>query len=188
MCRQITDLVWVRALTERPSAIPQGRPRGVKAAGVRYEAALALRQPFASALRGLWLEFGDASGHGYAQPDFVWNFAGGGPLFVAEAKLTWRPSAYPQLRRLYFPLLRKLTGREVRGVVVCANLTRETPRAEVCDSFAEAWDRALRDPAFVPTLRVGGEAAQERSRPKAARAAVPKWFTKGASARPILGI
>jgi len=185
MHREVQGLLWVRALSERPACIPQGRPRGAKRDGVKFETTLARQAPFASAQKGLWLEFGDASGHGYAQPDFVWNLHGGGPLFVAEAKLTWKLGAYSQLRKLYFPLLRKLTGREVRGVVVCANLTRETPRAEVCDTFTEAWDRALRDPSCVPVVRI--EATQAKSRTKT-RAVVPKWYGRGGASRPILGV
>ena len=85
MTREIQDLRFVKVLRERPSCIPKGRPRGAKAAGVRYEEALAASSAFAEASHGVWLEFGDARGHGFAQVDFV--FATDEAIVVAEAKV-----------------------------------------------------------------------------------------------------
>ena len=127
MKREISSLRWVRRLDEKPHCIPAGRPRGAKRLGVKFEDHAALALPGAE--RGVWFEFEDSAGHGFAQADFVWQ--GRGYAVVGEAKLTWRASAYVQLRRLYFPLVQLLLGCPVGGIVVCKNLTRETPRAEV---------------------------------------------------------
>ena len=64
MTREVRNLRQVRVLTERPECIPQGRPRGAKALGVRYENAIAASVAFAPAKHGVWIEFDDAAGHG----------------------------------------------------------------------------------------------------------------------------
>jgi hypothetical protein len=176
MTREVRDLQWVRTLPERPDCIPKGRPRGAKAAGVRYEAAVAALPSFAAASHGLWLEFGDASGHGYAQADFV--FTSGPVLVVAEAKLTWTPAAYAQLRRLYFPLLHRLSGLPVGGFVVCQNLTRETARSDVTSDLAEALRRVWRDPTRIPVLHLPFSLKEPRNAPTE-RVRVPSWWRKG---------
>jgi len=143
--REVEGVKWVRERAEKPGCIPQGRPKGVRREGVRYENALAR---VLAASHGMWLEYEDAKGHGYAQVDFVW--VRGGAVVAGEAKLTWRPGAYMQLRRLYFPLLRWLYNSPVGGIVVCKNVTRETPRAEVTQDLEEALERARR--GTIPVL------------------------------------
>ena len=185
MTRQVRDLQWVRALRERPACIPESRPRGAKRDGVTYEAALAGLPEFAAAQHGLWLEFCDASGHGYAQVDFALDL--GGFVVIAEAKLTWRTEAYAQLRGLYLPLMRALTHKPVGGIVVCRNVTRQTPRSEVTQDLAEGIERARRDPTRVPVvhLRAGAEDAKRRG-VKASKAPLPKWWNKGAAKSPAI--
>lgn len=61
----------------------------------------------------------DAVGPGHAQPDFVLTHSG--RVWVFECKLTFRPSAIPQLTGLYVPLLRALLGTEPVPVVVFRN-------------------------------------------------------------------
>ena len=177
MKRQIRGLLWARTLRERPGCIPVGRLRGAKREGVKFEEVLA-SGPLSGASRGVWLEFADANGHGYAQCDFVGDSAAG--PFVAEAKLTWTPAAYVQLRGLYLPLLRAIYHRSVGAVVVCANLTRETPRAEVAASLAEALARAAK--GEIPVLHAGAVsmARPKRDAPSLPRARVPKWWGRGA--------
>ena len=178
MTRVVRGLLWARVLPGRPAAIPQGRPRGAKRAGVKFEEALrdgVLR----GAVRGVWIEFADANGHGFAQADFVGYSADG--AFVAEAKLTWRREAYVQLRGLYLPLLRVALRRPIGAFVVCANLTRETPRSEVAASLPEALARAAK--GEIPVLHAGqtSMASAPRVRPSLpqARERVPKWWRRG---------
>ena len=149
MQREITGLRWVKALTGRPGCVPVGKPRGIKAKGVRFEGACATQWP--EAAHGVWWEYEDSNGHGYAQTDLLWRQGGG--VIIGEAKLTWRWEAYVQLRKLYFPLLQGAFGVPVGGVVICRNVTRETPRAEVVGNLSEALDRA-REGRMIPTLHV----------------------------------
>ena len=146
--REVKGLRWARVV-DRPRCVPVGRPRGAKLRGVKFERALAVMWPFAS--HGVWFEFEDAAGHGYAQADFVWPQSGG--WIVGEAKLTWRREAYVQLRRLYWPLVEAVWGGAPRGLVVCRNVTRETPQVEVVGSLPEALDRALGG-RMIPTLHL----------------------------------
>jgi hypothetical protein len=143
--RKVSEVRWVREVG-RPGCVPVGRPRGAKAAGVRYERALALAMPQVS--HGVWLEFEDALGHGYAQVDFLWRGEGG--VVVGEAKLTWRREAYVQVRKLYFPLLKWLFG-SVGGILICKNVTRETPREEITNELHKALLRS-RDEGVIPVL------------------------------------
>jgi len=178
--REVQSLRHVRILRSRPDCIPQGRPRGTKAAGVRYEEALAKSPAFAAASHGVWLEFDDAKGHGFAQVDFLFPTEDL-PLaipIVAEAKLTWTPAAYVQLRKLYFPLLQKLWGCQIGGIVVCQNLTRETPGADVVGSLAEAMQRVDYNPLRIPILHLPLLLKEPRyvARPKSG---LPSWWRKG---------
>lgn len=189
MTRRVEGLLWARVLAQRPACIPVGRPRGIKREGVRYEETLA-SGTFGSAKRGVWLEFADANGHGYAQCDFLVAEGVCGALVpvVAEAKLTWRREAYGQLRGLYLPLLRAALGRDVGALVVCANLTPETPRAAIAGSLSEALARCAR--GEVPVLRVAaGASGRSPSKPglrlAVARPKVPKWW---GSKVPVLGV
>lgn len=184
MTREVQDLRFVRLLRERPSCIPQGRPRGAKATGVRYEDALAKLPGFVGASHGVWLEFDDAKGHGFAQVDFL--FRGLGVPVVAEAKLTWTPAAYVQLRKLYFPLLQRLYWRQVVGIVVCQNLTRETPHRDVCGSLAEAMQRVDRDPTCVPVLHLP-ILPKEPRHATSPKSGLPPWWRKGQAASGVGG-
>ena len=178
MTREVQGLTFVRVLRERPECIPHGRPRGAKAAGVRYEEALAASPSFATASHGVWLEFGDARGHGYAQVDFL--FVADELIAVGEAKLTWTPAAYSQLRKLYFPLLQRYSPKPVGGFIVCHNLTRETPRNEVTCDLSEALRRVAFDPTKIPTLHV--PLLLKEPRHAAPKLRLPSWWRKGQAA------
>ena len=176
MTREIRNLRFVKVLRERPECIPRSRPRGVKAKGVRYEDALAKLPEFALALHGVWLEFDDARGHGFAQADFV--FSREGAFVIAEAKLTWTPTAYVQLRKLYFPLFAKFIAWLPCGVVVCQNLTRDTPKADVCGSLREALAMVEFDPRRIPVLHLP-LLPKEPSHVARTKPRGPSWWRKG---------
>ncbi len=74
-----------------------------------------------------WLQFVDANGPGFAQPDFY--FVRPDSVLCIECKLTQHPVAWEQLRGLYAPLLEKLYARPVVCVQVCKNLRQEIGRA-----------------------------------------------------------
>ena len=176
MTREVRDLRFVKLLSERPSCIPHGRPRGAKAHGVKYEEALAKLPQFASASHGVWVEFDDARGHGFAQADFVFSIESA--FVIAEAKLTWTPAAYVQLRKLYFPLFSKFTTWPVGGVVVCQNLTRETPKTDICGSLSEALAIVAFDLRRIPVLHLP-ILPKEPHHVTSPKPRVPSWWRKG---------
>ena len=126
--REVRGLRWARALRGRPSCIPVGRARGIKALGVRYERELA--KELREAKRGVWFEFEDSKGHGFCQVDFLmaWGPKPPRPL-VIEVKHTWTKEAREELERLYLPIVWLASGREPLGVVICKRLVPEAPWA-----------------------------------------------------------
>lgn len=129
--RTVKGLRAVKAAGRQPFGRPR-RLKGAFAAGIAYERNLA--EAFPDALHGQWLEFLDANGLGYAQPDLQWDH--GPTTYVLEAKLTWVPSARSQLEDLYLPLLRHLWPRRTfRGIIVAKYLTPESPEALVQGDF-----------------------------------------------------
>ena len=122
MSRQIIGLRWARPCT-RPSCIPVARPRGAKAAGLRYERALANAQ--CGAVRGQWWEFEDANGHGWCQTDVLLR-PDDDCAIVQECKYSWTLDGHVQLERLYLPVVQRALGvTSVIGIVVCKRLVPE---------------------------------------------------------------
>ena len=101
--------------------------RGAKAAGLRFESKLGkeLEERGLDFTHGTWLEFYDANGRGFAQPDFivcpdpqVW--------FILEAKLSQTQAAFNQLSFLYLPLLQFIhPDVELIPVQVCKYLRKQ---------------------------------------------------------------
>jgi hypothetical protein len=121
-------------LGQRPNCIPQSRPRGVKAYGVRYEKALAARLPVAQ--RGIWWEFVDANGPGYCQTDFIIDLPGG--IVILECKYTWVAEGHIQIENLYKPVVEQARGCPVAGLVVVKKLTPGMNGTRVVSSLEEA--------------------------------------------------
>ena len=116
MARRVSRLKWAIALTSRPSCIPVARARrGAKAAGLRYERALARALPGAE--HGRWFEFDDVDGRGYAQVDLLREFDEF--VLVLEAKYTWTLEGHHQIEWLYRPVVEKALAKPVRGLVIC---------------------------------------------------------------------
>ncbi len=57
-------------------------------------------------LPGLWIEFEDENGKGYAQPDHL--VVGPQDILIFECKLSWTPLASEELQTLYAPLVSEL--------------------------------------------------------------------------------
>lgn len=132
--RRIAGLVWAKPCPW-PSCIPRrARLRGARAAGIRYEKAVAKAIP--GAKRGPWFEFFDANGHGYCQPDIVVD--GHGRVLVVECKLTDIELAQAQLDYLYLPVLREVYRRPVVGLIVVRHLTKVSDRASIHTSLPAA--------------------------------------------------
>ncbi len=135
--RIISGLIWAEPCP-RPASIPKSRPRGKKAAGLRYERVLAAALP--EAKHGQWFRFEDRRGAGCCQTDLILSVAGA--TVVLEAKYTWTAEGHAQLDRLYLPVLKQALGRSAYGMVVCKVLTPGTPRDWVCGNLADAIYRA----------------------------------------------
>lgn len=121
MTRIVHGLKWAKALEKRPACIPQGRPRGAKAAGLRYERSLAKALPVAK--HGQWFEFEDEHGRGYCQVDLMLQLLSG--ILILEAKYTWTAEGHLQLEQLYIPVVSAAWGLPTRGLVVCKKLVPE---------------------------------------------------------------
>lgn len=155
MVRRIRGLKWARELTRRPNCIPLGRPRGLKALGVRYEKALAKALPEAD--HGRWFEYEDEGGHGYGQADFILGCAVASSLtrqtILLEAKYTWTREGHDQMEWLYGPLVRATRRLEARPgtILVCRALTAETRNLafRVVDCLEEALALARPDRRVV---------------------------------------
>lgn len=131
MSHWVQGLSWARQ-SERPKAMPIGRPRGAKAAGVRFERLVAKAMP--QAKHGLWWEFVDASGRHWCQTDLV--LEGRDSVLVVECKYTWTRDAQRQLEGLYLPVVSWVRGKPAYGVQLCKVLTPEA--TGVCPTLEDA--------------------------------------------------
>lgn len=126
--RHIYGLKTATALLERPSCIPAGRPRGAKAAGIRYEKAVF--EALEGGIRGQWFQYEDENGPGYCQPDIIYPFL---PDFFAiiEVKYTLVPGAHQKLNQLYIPVASLALKAPCAGVVIVKNLDPRYRRGKI---------------------------------------------------------
>lgn len=138
--RTVKGLIWAKPLEKRPAKLPKARAkRGAKAAGLRYERALAEALPLAK--HGQWFEFEDLSGLGWCQTDLLLQTPFG--IAVLEAKYTWVEEGHRQVEGLYLPILERCyPSQPVFGLVVCKVLTLATPRQMICRELSSALYRA----------------------------------------------
>ena len=123
MKRVIVGLKWAMRLEEKPVAIPNGRSRGRKALGIKYEKELGLAHESLREAHGVWFEFEDKNGHGYCQVDFLIENLLARTAFVLEAKHTWTEDGHVELEKLYLPVVKlALDCDRVEGIVVCKKL------------------------------------------------------------------
>jgi hypothetical protein len=178
--RQIDGLKWAHPLSERPDCIPTSRPRGAKAAGLRFERAFAKHLP--SALHGTWFEFEDRNGHGYCQTDLIYSLL---PRFLAiiEIKYTLVPGAFSKLTNFYIPIVAAALDRPAAGVVVVKNLDPRYRRGRIYTDL----ELAARDAHanHYPTLLQWVGQAVVRS-PSSVRAK-PSATSEGVRAKPVYG-
>jgi hypothetical protein len=130
--RRVCQLRWARAIP-RPEGIPVGRPRGIKALGIRYEKALAGVLPGVS---GQWFEFEDRNGLGVCQVDFLAKVDQA--LVVFEAKHTWTEVAHEELETLYLPVVEAGLRKHPLGLVVAKRLVLEMGRVKTTGNLEEA--------------------------------------------------
>lgn len=138
--RQIYGLQSAAALLEKPACIPQGRPRGAKAAGIRFEKSVFEALP--GGIRGQWFQYEDVNGTGYCQPDIIYPFL---PDFFAiiEVKYTLVPGAHQKLSQLYIPVAEKALKCPCAGVVIVKNLDPRYRRGKIYTDLATAAEIAF---------------------------------------------
>jgi len=128
---------------------PKSRSRGAKAAGLRYERAVA-RALKGWAIHGQWFKFIDKNGPGWCCPDLLARFADS--LVVIEVKLTETAAARAQISQLYWPVLGKIAKRPLLGVQIARHLTRNSGNSgnPVFSTLPEALSVA--SPTLIPTV------------------------------------
>lgn len=115
---------------------PKIKLKGKRRSGIIYQTAVGrylIRQMNLQRIRGeliqeQWLEFYDANGRGYAQPDHYIIMSG--KIVLIECKLTATIKAYYQMTDLYRPLLRHIYDLPVTCVQICKVLRRDLPSKE----------------------------------------------------------
>jgi hypothetical protein len=152
--RIISGLISARKLTSRPAGIPFGRPRGAKAAGMRYqrlfEAALALEFPASGVEIGPWFEYFDVNGRGYCQPDAIIYDIAWDSWLICEIKLTDYDRAKRQMTELYVPVLQKALGTPIRRLAILRNVTNVPPGVGIYEDLR----RAIRESGIAGALPV----------------------------------
>lgn len=144
-CRWIKGLISADPCS-RPNNIPVGRPRGRKAAGVKYEKNLAANLRLAltgiySLWHGQWFRFIDSRGLGVCQTDIMLKTPVG--IAILESKYTWTEDGHTQLDKLYIPVVEKANpGLPAFGLVVCKVLTADVNPSWVCRDLSSAIARA----------------------------------------------
>lgn len=132
----------------RPAHIPKSRPKGAKAAGLRYEKALSAAIPRAE--HGQWFEFKDLNGPGHCQMDLL--IEGSKRIVVIECKLSNVEQGRAQLEELYFPIVRMVwPDKKPLGIVAARHLSRESDLGRVETTLKGAILRAEQT-GIIPTL------------------------------------
>lgn len=145
MTRRVEGVLWAEQ-GGRPGVGPSGPKKGLKAAGLRYEAEVAGALP--PGLPGLWWHFQDANGLGWCQTDLL--LRGAARDLIIEVKLTYTEEAWVQLEGLYLPVVATALGRPVLGIQICKRFLAKPPAGvAVATEFAEAVKLAAREPRVV---------------------------------------
>lgn len=145
--RVIAGLKWARRLRARPECIPIGRPRGVKALGMRFqrafERALEAEFPSHGVEIGPWFHYADASGMHYCQPDALLYDIASDRYVICEVKLSDFALGARQIAELYAPVVSCALGPLPAGIVVTKNLASRASDLPIFDDFRGAYAHAL---------------------------------------------
>lgn len=132
------NVEWAQACS-RPSCIPQSRPRGVKAQGLRYERLLAKAWP--EAIHGQWWAYGACGARKFCQTDLL--LAGSKGAWIVEVKLSWTPEARRSLDEVYIPVVACALQRPAWGLMATQHL-RKGMSGVVLGDLDEALEAAKR--------------------------------------------
>ncbi len=88
-----------------------------------------------------WFSYADTKSKsenkwGICSPDIVLVDTENKFILVIEVKTTWTPEALEKLKTLYCPVVARAFGFPTKPLVVCKNLTPESPRPQPTISFA----------------------------------------------------
>lgn len=113
-------ILWARPCP-RPAFVPVSRPRGSKAAGLRYERAFAKFLSPLGCIHGQWFEYEDETGTRYCQPDLLFPLSLR-LMAIIEVKYTLVDRAFDQLLDIYKPVVEAAYNIPVGLVSVFKNM------------------------------------------------------------------
>lgn len=132
------QIEWAQACS-RPSCIPVGRPRGVKAQGLRYERLLAKAWP--QAVHGQWWTYGAYGVRKFCQTDLL--LVRPTAAIIVEVKLSWTPEARRALDEVYIPVVKRALDKPAFGFMATQHL-RKGMSGVVLGDLDEAVEAAFR--------------------------------------------
>lgn len=139
--RPVEDILWARPCT-RPHFVPVSRPKGSKAAGLRYERAFAKFLKPLGCIHGQWFEYEDETGIRYCQPDLLFpiNLR---LMAILEVKYTLVDRAFDQLLDIYKPVVEAAYNIPVGLVTVFKNIGHANGHMLLHDDIPAAvqWSR-----------------------------------------------
>lgn len=144
--RIIKGLEWTVPALKGPWGNKTPPRRGIKGQGHTYEGKLA-KKLGVEWLHGQWFQFGDLSGPGWCQPDFLLiqpNF-----VVLLECKLSWTPIGHLQMSELYEPILIEHFKLPILKIQVCKNLTKQTPWNSITPDLPNAIELAAKNQPSV---------------------------------------
>jgi hypothetical protein len=145
--RSVVGLEYA-AMCLRPAHISKARPRGAKAAGLRYEKALAAAIPRAE--HGQWFEFKDLNGPGHCQMDLF--IEGQKRIVIIECKLTNVEQGIAQLQELYFPIAQTVwPDKKPLGIVAARHLSK-TPDLSLVETTLKGAIMRAETQKIIPIL------------------------------------
>ena len=134
-----------------PPWLKKNRARGQKAAGLRFERAVAKAVP--GATHGQWFQYLAEDGPGWCQPDLL--LVGKKTVVVIEVKLTNYVEAKEQLMELYLPILSAAyPSHSIHSVIILRHVSSLAQGVKIYEKISEALEAREKYPV-VHWLGVG---------------------------------
>jgi hypothetical protein len=141
-------LVTYAAPCLQPAWVRRSRPTGAKAAGLRFERALARALP--RAVHGQWFHYLGQDGPAWCQTDLL--LIGAKTVVVIEAKLGDYAGAQMQLGGLYLPVLAAAyPTKAIKGLIVLKHLSQVPEGTIVYETIAAALAGDVEGPVHWPS-------------------------------------
>lgn len=161
--RPAEDILWARPCT-RPHFVPVNRPKGSKAAGLRYERSFAKFLKPLGCIHGQWFEYEDETGLRYCQPDLLFPISLR-LMAIIEVKYTLVDRAFDQLLDIYKPVVEAAYNIPVGLVAVFKNVGHSNDHLLLHDDMLAAvqWSR---DTGGVGLIQWMGQPIVPKSNPR----------------------